>query len=140
MRSQLKVADEGLMGADHEVADIFSSTRVDTIDHCSPDKQNLCEWQTYKAQGVLRLGHHIYYQFLIASTPSYIQPTSSFPRLKAININLSRMKTSQILAAGAALTGYVQACTRIKVDQVHIQPKPFSEIADSVSICSNTCH
>jgi hypothetical protein len=28
------------------------------------------------------------------------------------------MKSSQILAAGALLAGYVQACTRIRVDQV----------------------
>lgn len=30
------------------------------------------------------------------------------------------MKTSQLLAAGAFLAGYVQACTRIRVDNVRV--------------------
>lgn len=34
------------------------------------------------------------------------------------------MKTSQLLAAGAPLAGYVQACTRVRVDQVRT-PESF---------------
>jgi hypothetical protein len=34
------------------------------------------------------------------------------------NTNPAKMKTSQILAAGALLAGYAQACTRIRVDNV----------------------
>jgi predicted hydrolase (HD superfamily) len=30
------------------------------------------------------------------------------------------MKTSQVLAASALLAGYVQACTRIRVDNVRV--------------------
>lgn len=37
------------------------------------------------------------------------------------------MKTSQILAAGALLAGYAQACTRIRVDNVRVS-SPRSKV------------
>lgn len=50
------------------------------------------------------------------------------------------MKTSQVLAAGAALAGFAQACTRIRVDQVRMRSKSFICITmsdDRVSITND---
>lgn len=70
------------------------------------------QYKVLKLLQVKRGAHHH-----LPITPTTLT-SKQYTRTLPININVAKMKTSQLLAAGALLAGYAQACTRVRVDMV----------------------